>query len=151
MSSPIPRLIRCSTFFGRKCFVHNRGQFFRFIILHLSINVHRNFAVLMPRQVLNRFRICAGVNQIRDICVAQLMRSYGVWQEKQLYEKVSIGVARSSFLIDEQGVIEKASFKVKPILTQRSCWVSKKCVSVVISGDERTSPDMHQESLHAGK
>ena len=76
MSSPIPRLIRCSTFFWRKCFVHNRGQFFRFIILHLSINVHRNFAVLMPRQVLNRFRICAGVNQIRDICVAQLVRSY---------------------------------------------------------------------------
>ena len=69
---------------------------------------------------------------------------------KQLYEKVSIGVARSSFLIDEQGVIEKASFKVKPILTQRSCWVSKKCVSVVISGDERTSPDMHQDTLHAG-
>ena len=62
-----------------------------------------------------------------------------------------MGIVRSSFLIDEQGVIEKASFKVKPILTQRSCWVSKKCVSVVISGDERTSPDMHQESLHAGK
>ena len=62
-----------------------------------------------------------------------------------------MGIVRNSFLIDEQGVIEKASFKVKPILTQRSCWVSKKCVSVVISGDERTSPDMHQESLHAGK
>ena len=60
-----------------------------------------------------------------------------------------MGIVRSSFLIDEQGVIEKASFKVKPILTQRSCWVSKKCVSVVISGDERTSPDMHQESLLA--
>lgn len=62
-----------------------------------------------------------------------------------------MGIVRSSFLIDEQGVIEKASFKVKPILTRRSCWVSKKCVSVVISGDERTSPDMHQDSLHAGK
>ena len=62
-----------------------------------------------------------------------------------------MGIVRSSFLIDEQGVIEKASFKVKPILTQRSCWVSKKCVSVVISGDERTSPDMHQDTLHAGK
>ena len=60
-------------------------------------------------------------------------------------------IVRSSFLIDEQGVIEKASFKVKPIPTQRSCWVSKKCVSVVISGDERTSPDMHQDTLHAGK
>ena len=47
-----------------------------------------------------------------------------------------MGIVRSSFLIDEQGVIEKVSFKVKPILTQRSCWVSKKYVSVVISGDE---------------
>ena len=62
-----------------------------------------------------------------------------------------MGIVRSSFLIDEQGVIEKASFKVKPIPTQRSCRVSKKCVSVVISGDERTSPDMHQDSLHVGK
>ena len=62
-----------------------------------------------------------------------------------------MGIVRSSFLIDEQGVIEKASFKVKPIPTQRSCWVSKKCVSVVISGDERTSPDMHQDTLHAGR
>lgn len=62
-----------------------------------------------------------------------------------------MGIVRSSFLIDEQGVIEKASFKVKPIPTQQSCWVSKKCVSVVISGDERTSPDMHQDTLHAGK
>ena len=32
--------------------------------------------MLMPRQVLNRFRICAGVNQIRDVCVAQLVWSY---------------------------------------------------------------------------
>ena len=32
--------------------------------------------MLRPRQVLNRFRICAGVNQIRDVCVAQLVWSY---------------------------------------------------------------------------
>lgn len=57
-----------------------------------------------------------------------------------------MGIVRSSFLIDEQGVIEKASFKVKPIPTQRSCWVSKKCVSVVISGDERTSPDSNRQT-----
>lgn len=72
----MPCLIWCSTFWGRKRLVHNRGQLFRFIILNLGINVHRNFAVLMPCQILNRFRICAGVNQIRDICVAQLVRSY---------------------------------------------------------------------------
>lgn len=47
----------------------------------------------------------------------QAIQTYGVWQEKQLCEKASMGIVRSSFLIDEQGVIEKASFKVKPIPT----------------------------------
>ena len=44
----------------------------------------------------------------------QAIQAYGVWQEKKLYGKVSMGVVRSSFLIDEQGVIEKVWFKVKP-------------------------------------
>ena len=52
----------------------------------------------------------------------QTIRTYGVWQEKKLYGKVSMGIVRSRFLIDEQGIIEKAWFKVKPMPTQRSCW-----------------------------
>ena len=39
---------------------------------------------------------------------------YGVWQEKKLYGKVSMGVVRSTYLINEEGVIEKVMPKVKP-------------------------------------
>ena len=44
----------------------------------------------------------------------QVIQAYGVWQEKKLYGKVSMGVVRSTYLIDEQGVIEKVMPKVKP-------------------------------------
>ena len=44
----------------------------------------------------------------------QTIQAYGVWQEKKLYGKVSMGVVRSTYLIDEQGVIEKVMPKVKP-------------------------------------
>ena len=40
--------------------------------------------------------------------------AYGVWQEKKLYGKVSMGVVRTTFVIDEQGNIEKIMPKVKP-------------------------------------
>ena len=39
---------------------------------------------------------------------------YGVWQEKKLYGKASMGVVRSTFIIDEKGYIEKIMLKVKP-------------------------------------
>lgn len=42
------------------------------------------------------------------------IQAYGVWQEKKLYGKVSMGVARSTFVINENGMIEKAMPKVKP-------------------------------------
>ncbi len=44
----------------------------------------------------------------------QAIEAYGVWQEKKLYGKTSMGVVRSTYLIDEAGVIEKAMPKVKP-------------------------------------
>ena len=44
----------------------------------------------------------------------QAIQAYGVWQEKKLYGKVSMGVVRTTFLIDEQGCIEKVMPKVKP-------------------------------------
>ncbi|WP_322174188.1 thioredoxin-dependent thiol peroxidase [Acutalibacter caecimuris] len=42
------------------------------------------------------------------------IQAYGVWQEKKNYGKVSMGVVRSTFVIDEAGVIEKVMPKVKP-------------------------------------
>ena len=44
----------------------------------------------------------------------QAIRAYGVWQEKKLYGKVSMGVVRTTFIIDEEGKIEKIMPKVKP-------------------------------------
>ena len=42
------------------------------------------------------------------------IEAYGVWQEKKNYGKVSMGVVRSTFVIDENGVVEKVMPKVKP-------------------------------------
>ena len=44
----------------------------------------------------------------------QAIEAYGVWQEKKNYGKVSMGVVRSTFVIDENGMIEKVMPKVKP-------------------------------------
>ena len=44
----------------------------------------------------------------------QAIEAYGVWQEKKLYGKTNMGVVRTTFIIDEQGVIEKVMPKVKP-------------------------------------
>ena len=42
------------------------------------------------------------------------IEAYGVWQEKKMCGKVSMGVVRTTFIIDENGNIEKVMPKVKP-------------------------------------
>ena len=42
------------------------------------------------------------------------IEAFGVWQEKKMYGKVSMGVVRSTFIIDENGIIEKVMPKAKP-------------------------------------
>lgn len=42
------------------------------------------------------------------------IKAYGVWKEKKLYGKVSMGVARTTFIIDENGVVADVMEKVKP-------------------------------------
>ena len=44
----------------------------------------------------------------------EVIKSYGVWQEKKLYGKLGFGVVRTTFIIDAQGNIEKIMPKVKP-------------------------------------
>ena len=44
----------------------------------------------------------------------EAIQAYDVWQEKKLYGKTSMGVVRSTYIIDENGLIEKAMPKVKP-------------------------------------
>ena len=42
------------------------------------------------------------------------IQGYDVWKEKKLYGKVSMGVVRTTYIIDEEGIIEKVMPKVKP-------------------------------------
>ena len=44
----------------------------------------------------------------------QAIQAYGVWQEKKLYGKVSMGVVRTTFIISEDGRIAAVMPKVKP-------------------------------------
>ena len=44
----------------------------------------------------------------------QAIQAYDVWKEKKLYGKVSMGVVRSTCVIDENGVVVYAKEKVKP-------------------------------------
>jgi peroxiredoxin Q/BCP len=40
--------------------------------------------------------------------------AYGVWKEKKMYGKTYFGTVRSTYLIDENGIIVQALEKVKP-------------------------------------
>ena len=42
------------------------------------------------------------------------IKAYDVWQEKKMYGKVTFGVVRTTYVIDEKGIIEKVMPKVKP-------------------------------------
>lgn len=43
----------------------------------------------------------------------EVIKAYGVWQEKKNYGKVTMGVVRTTYLIDENGIIIKAMGGVK--------------------------------------
>ena len=68
-----------------------------------SVNSHLNFATKynLPFVLLSDSDLSA-------------IQAYGVWQEKKLYGKVSMGGVRTTFLIDEQGIIQAVMPKVKP-------------------------------------
>jgi peroxiredoxin Q/BCP len=42
------------------------------------------------------------------------IEGFGVWQEKKQYGKVSFGVVRSTFILDEQGIVIKVFPKANP-------------------------------------
>lgn len=44
----------------------------------------------------------------------EAIQAYDVWQEKSMYGKTTMGVVRTTYIIDEQGMIELVMEKVKP-------------------------------------
>lgn len=67
-----------------------------------SIKRHDNFKA---KQELN-FALVS--DEKSDLC-----ETYGVWQEKKMYGKTFMGIVRTTFLIDEEGIIQKIWPKVK--------------------------------------
>lgn len=45
----------------------------------------------------------------------EAIQAYDVWKEKNMYGRKTMGVVRTTYLIDENGVIEKAFTKVKAV------------------------------------
>ena len=46
-----------------------------------------------------------------------VIQAYDVWKEKKMFGKPAMGVVRTTYLIDENGIIVKAFDKVKPSVT----------------------------------
>ena len=44
----------------------------------------------------------------------ETLKAYGVWQEKKMCGKVGMGIVRTTFLIDEEGIILAIKPRVKP-------------------------------------
>jgi peroxiredoxin Q/BCP len=44
----------------------------------------------------------------------QIAKAYGVWGEKKMYGRTSMGIIRSAFLVDEAGNIAGAGYKISP-------------------------------------
>ena len=44
----------------------------------------------------------------------ELAEKYGVWKEKNMYGKKAWGIARTTFVIDEEGKVARIFEKVKP-------------------------------------
>jgi peroxiredoxin Q/BCP len=87
-----------------------RDQYSRFddrgvVILGVSPDDEASHATFAARYSLP-FRLLADPG-------AQVATAYGVWKEKNNYGKTSMGVERTTFLIDEQGNVRKIYPKVQ--------------------------------------
>jgi peroxiredoxin Q/BCP len=85
---------------------------------NLKVFVDAGYAVvgLSPDkpEKLAKFRSVEGLTfPLLSDTSKETLRAYGAYGEKQLYGKTVTGVIRSTFLLDENGIITKASYAVK--------------------------------------
>lgn len=57
---------------------------------------------------------------------AEVLKLYGVWKQKSLYGRTFMGTERTTFLIDEKGVVKKVYRKVKPQEHAQTCLLDLK-------------------------
>jgi thioredoxin-dependent peroxiredoxin len=67
-----------------------------------------------PPEKLGQFRDAEGLTfPLLSDAGHSVLESYGAYGEKQSYGKTSVGVIRSTFVIDEEGRVEQAMYNVK--------------------------------------
>ena len=67
-----------------------------------------------PPEALARFRDAEGLTfPLLSDASRQVLIAYGAYGEKSLYGKTVVGVIRSTFVLDEHGVVTAASYAVK--------------------------------------
>lgn len=91
-----------------QCFRDNLGDLEKHGVKVLGVSCddvksHKKF---VEKEGLN-FDLLADVDK-------EVVNAYGVWVEKSMYGRKYMGIARESFLIDEDGVVVKHYEKVKP-------------------------------------
>ncbi len=57
---------------------------------------------------------------------SKVLNQYGVWKEKNLYGKKFMGTERTTFIIDEKGIVKKVYRKVKPKGHAQICLIDLK-------------------------
>jgi peroxiredoxin Q/BCP len=75
------------------------------VVLGVSADSVESHAKFRAKHGLN-FPLLADVDH-------EVSEAYGVWKEKNLYGRKSMGIERSTFLIDEEGNVERVWRKVK--------------------------------------
>ncbi len=76
------------------------------VVLGLSADTEKTHQKFTAKHELN-FPLLADVNH-------EVSDKYGAWQEKSMYGRKYWGIARITYIIDENGKIAKAYEKVKP-------------------------------------
>jgi peroxiredoxin Q/BCP len=86
-------------------FTANHKTFKNTVVLGVSIDSEERHQKFIAKHDLS-FDLISDVDK-------KVVNKYGVWQEKSLYGRKFMGIVRSTFIIDKEGVLRKIFPKVK--------------------------------------
>ena len=90
-----------------------RDSFLSYEIPSYDLKTLREDAQLAEMKFLQQEQWFVCVFTLLSDTERKVIEAYDVWKEKKNYGKVSMGVVRTTYLIDENGIIIKANDKVK--------------------------------------
>lgn len=85
---------------------HDQIEAYKAIVVGVSKDSPKSHADFIKKNNL-RFTLLSDEN-------LDIIKLYGVWKDKKMYGKTFLGVERSTFIIDERGIIQAVFAKVNP-------------------------------------